>query len=162
MGVEVSLVLIKPEEARELSVFRKRVWETTYRGIYPDEIIDNFDYEFHDAKNLAMINSEEFLPYFIFADGEKAGYLILQKKEPLYVQSLYLLEGFRGRGIGRKIFEYIRDFCKKEGRTKFYLGCHPQNEKALGFYEKMGGVITEKDIGHKNNKENSFKIEFEI
>lgn len=159
--MEIEFVFVKPEEARFLSEMRRKVWLTTYRGIYPDKLLDEFDYEFHNNKNLRMINSEEFSVYFITADGEKAGYLILQYRNPLYVQSLYLLSDFRGKEIGRKTFEFIRENCRKIGIKKFYLGCHPENKNALGFYEKMGGIITEKDIGHENNMENSYKIEFE-
>ena len=159
----VSFIIAKPNEAKELSELRQKVWNTTYRGIYPDDIIDNFDYDFHNKKDHFRITSDDFLVYFITEENEKIGYLILEKKRPmLYVQSLYLLEGFRGKGIGRKAFEIIRGFCRENGYKEFYLGCHPQNEKALGFYERMGGVITERDEGHENNKENSVRIEFEV
>ena len=161
MNLEVSFVFVKPEEARLLSEFRRKVWLSTYRGIYPDELLDNFDYDFHDSKNLSMINSEEFSVCFITANGEKAGYLIIQHKDPLYIQSLYLLSDFRRKGIGTKVFGFIRKHCQENGISKFYLGCHPENKNALCFYEKMGGTVTEKDIGHENNRENSFKIEFE-
>lgn len=160
--MKVEFVFVKPEEAALLSEMRRKVWKSTYRGIYPDKLIDEFDYEFHNSKNLFMINSEEFSVYFIFAENEIAGYLILQHKKPLYVQSLYLLPEFQRKGIGRKTFEFIRENCRKEGRKKFYLGCHPENKNALAFYEKMGGAITEKDVGHENNRENSFKIEFDL
>ena len=160
--MKVEFVFVKPEEAALLSEMRRKVWESTYRGIYPDNLIDEFDYEFHNSKNLFMINSEEFSVYFIFAENEIAGYLILQHKKPLYVQSLYLLPEFQRKGIGRKTFEFIRENCRKEGTKKFYLGCHPENKNALAFYKKMGGAITEKDVGHENNRENSFKIEFDL
>lgn len=153
----------KPEEAKELSELRRKVWKTTYRGIYPDEIIDNFDYAFHNEKDFLRITSDEFEVFFICEGQEKIGYLILQKKRPLlYVQSLYLIEEFRKKGIGRKAFEIIRGFCRENGYDKFYLGCHPQNQNALGFYEKMGGIITARDEGHENNRENSVTIEFEV
>ncbi|MBQ7875309.1 MAG: GNAT family N-acetyltransferase [Oscillospiraceae bacterium] len=160
--MSVSFVTARPEEAKELSELRRKVWSTTYRGIYPDDMIDNFDYPMHNAKDLTRITAEDFTVYFITENGEKIGYLILQKKEILYVQSLYLLENFRGKGIGRAAFEKIREFCRKNGYDRFYLGCHPQNEKAIGFYLKMGGVITARDEGHEHNEENSIRIDFEI
>ncbi len=160
MKMEVSFAFAKPEEAHLLSEFRQKVWATTYRGIYPDKLIDEFDFDFHDSRNLQWINSEEYSVFFITADGEKAGYLILQHKNPLYVQSLYLLPEFRRKGIGRKTFKFIRKHCRENGMENFCLGCHPENKNALCFYEKMGGKITEKDIGHESNRENSFKIEF--
>ena len=76
MKMEVSFVFAKPEEAHLLSEFRQKVWATTYRGIYPDKLIDEFDFDFHDSRNLQWINSEEYSVFFITADGEKAGYLI--------------------------------------------------------------------------------------
>ena len=158
--MEVSFVFAKPEEAHLLSKFRQKVWATTYRGIYPDKLIDEFDFGFHDSRNLEWINSEKYSVFFITANGEKAGYLILEHKNPLYVQSLYLLPEFRRKGIGRKTFEFIREHCRENAIENFYLGCHPENKNALCFYEKMGGTVTEKDIGHENNRENSFKIEF--
>ena len=63
--MEIEFVPAKPEDARFLSEMRRKVWLTTYRGIYPDKMLDEFDYEFHDNKNLSMINSEEFSVYFI-------------------------------------------------------------------------------------------------
>lgn len=158
--MSTAFVPAKPEEAHLLSEFRQKVWATTYRDIYPDDLIDNFDFPTHDSRNLAWINSDEYLVFFITENDEKAGYLILQKKNPLYVQSLYLLENFRGKGIGKTAFGFIRSFCRENGIKNFYLGCHPQNEKALGFYQKMGGTITARDEGHENNRENNVKIEF--
>ena len=154
--------LVKPEEARELSELRCKAWRTTYRGIFSDELLNKFDFDFHDERNRMWIHSEKFEVYFIMENSQKIGYLILQKKEPLYVQSLYLLEEFRGKGIGRKVIEFVRDYCRGNGYSGFYLGCHPQNVRALGFYEKMGGVITARDEGHENNHENSVRLEFVV
>ena len=160
--MEINFLPIKPEHARELSEMRRKVWLTTYRGIYPDKMLDDFDYPFHDAKNLSMINSENFSVFFITSSSEKIGYLILEHKNPLYVQSLYLLEDFRRKGIGTKVFSFIRNFCLERKISRFYLGCHPQNKNALAFYEKMGGTITSRDEGHENNNENHVTIEFTI
>ena len=77
--MKIDFLPLKPEHARELAEMRRSVWLTTYRGIYPDKMLDEFDYPFHDAKNLSMINSKDFSVFFITANSEKAGYLILQK-----------------------------------------------------------------------------------
>ena len=34
-----------PEDARLLAETRRRAWDTTYRGIYPDAMIDEYDLE---------------------------------------------------------------------------------------------------------------------
>ena len=34
---------------------RRRIWDTTYRGIYPDSMIDDFDWAWHKEKELSRI-----------------------------------------------------------------------------------------------------------
>ncbi len=158
----VTFVLAKTSEAQELSELRRQVWETTYRGIYPDEMIDNFDFAFHNERNLMFIQSPNFVVYFILYGSEKIGYLILRKKDPLHLQSLYLLAEYRGKGIGTMAFDFVRDYCRECGVSKFDLDCHPDNIGSLAFYAKMGGVITHRDEGHENNEENGVQIEFSV
>lgn len=157
---EIKFVPAKESEAAELSALRQKVWATTYRGIYRDEDIDNYDFRLHEEKDLFRIRSVDFSVFFITFGGEKIGYLILQNEIPLYIQSLYLLEGYRRKGIGTAAFEFIRSVCAKRGEDSFYCHCNPENEKALAFYKKMGGTITSYNIGHENHMENSVRIEF--
>ncbi len=109
-----------------------------------------------------FIQSPNFLVYFIAYGTETIGYLILRKKALFHLQSLYLLSQYRGKGIGRMAFAFVRDYCKEHGISKFDLDCHPDNITALAFYEKMGGVIAQWDTGHKNNEENGVRIVFDV
>ena len=158
----VSFVPARPEDTRALSELRCRVWLTTYRGIYPDDMLDNFDYAFHDERNRAWIASERHEVRFITLEGENIGYLILVKGDPMHVQSLYLLEAYRGRGYGREAMAFIREACRRHGASSFFLTCHPRNRRALGFYAKMGGVITGRDEGNDHEYENSVRLDFRI
>ncbi len=158
----IAFILANPEDAPALSELRRQVWETTYRGIYPDEMIDDFDYAFHNERNLMYIHSPNFVVYFILDGTEKIGYLILRKKDPLHLQSLYLLEQYRGRGIGTMAFDFVRSYCREHGISQFGLDCHPDNTGSLAFYAKMGGVIIQRDEGHENNEENGVQILFAI
>ncbi len=158
----ITFVLAKTSEAPELSELRRKVWQTTYRGSYPDDMIVNFDYAFHNERNRMFIQSERFIVYFIMDGAKRIGYLILQKNDPLHLQSLYLLDAYRGKGIGTMAFNLVRSYCREHGITKFDLDCHPDNSGSLAFYAKMGGVITHRDEGHRHNEENGLRIEFTI
>ena len=46
-----------PEDARLLAETRRRAWDTTYRGIYPDAMIDEYDWNLIMALNAAMVRS---------------------------------------------------------------------------------------------------------
>lgn len=41
---DVRFVLASISDAETFGQLRKQCWQSTYRGIYPDEIIDNFDF----------------------------------------------------------------------------------------------------------------------
>ena len=45
----------RAEDARLLAETRRRAWDTTYRGIYPDAMIDEYDLEAHTARDAARI-----------------------------------------------------------------------------------------------------------
>ncbi len=160
--MDAVFVLAQPEDAEVLSELRRRVWATTYRGIYPDEMIDDFDYAFHHARNRAYIASDCFAVYLIKDGGEPIGYLILKKGNPLHLQSLYLLKAYRGQGIGRAAFDLVRQYCRNDGIEKFDLDCHPDNTGALAFYARMGGAIVSRDEGHERNEENGVRIVFSL
>ena len=44
------------EDVPEIIALRHQIWGTTYRGIYPDDMIDNFDWAWHQEKELLRIN----------------------------------------------------------------------------------------------------------
>ena len=40
----------KEEDCKILSIIKHKVWLTTYRGIYDDSDLDNYDYLYHENK----------------------------------------------------------------------------------------------------------------
>ena len=38
------------EDVPEIIALRHQIWGTTYRGIYPDDMIDNFDWAWHQER----------------------------------------------------------------------------------------------------------------
>ncbi len=42
---DVMVRMAKEKEVLEIAKVKQKCWETTYKGIYEDELIDNFDYE---------------------------------------------------------------------------------------------------------------------
>ena len=43
--MNVEFVLAEASDAAAISPLRQRIWDTTYRGVYPDAIIDDFNYD---------------------------------------------------------------------------------------------------------------------
>ena len=84
---------------------------------------------------------------YVAEDNQKiVGFItgeILSKKEWYTVQlgtinNLFVLEEYRGKGIGKKLMETMMDAFKEKGINNFELYALNNNENALKFYEKLG------------------------
>ncbi len=146
---------------------RQKAWDTCYRGILPNEMIDKFDYDFHITREQKNLQNPRFHTYLVMDDEECAGYFTyICSPKPLWrdyyfrLLSLYLLPELQKKGLGRRIFLYIAKQCGEMGHQKLYLSCDPQNTNALAFYYHMGCRVVFEDIGHECSYENSIEFEF--
>ncbi len=155
------------EDAPLLAATRQKAWAATYRGIYPDDVIDNFDYAWHTAREEKNLRDPSIHTYLIM-DGKNCGgyFTFFIKDRPIWrdyrvrLFSLYLLPSLQGRGLGRKILESVKSECRSLGISKLYLSCNPQNTPAMSFYRHMGGRIVAEDTGHENPQEDTIELEF--
>ena len=69
MTEQVEFVPAKAGDAESIGRLRQRIWDTTYRGIYPDTDIDGFDYEWHRERDLRRISDPSFMVYLIRCGG---------------------------------------------------------------------------------------------
>ena len=163
MAAQVEFVPAKASDAAAISALRRRIWDTTYRGIYPDAAIDDFDYAWHRQRDLQRIADPSFTVCLIRSGAEKIGYLIFQEADSgLVLHSLYVLREYQHRGIGKKAFALLRDRCREKGLRGFSCQCNPHNENAMEFYRRMGGTVTKTDIGHENRQEDTVVFRFDL
>lgn len=112
-------------------------------------------------------NMDPVLPYAMYqehlaeqqvivaeAAGQVAGVVIyvthrisggpMQKRKVLFVDSMAVEERYRGQGIGHKLFDYVRQLCRKQQYDGLELQVNARNAAARAMYEKYG--FTEKSI----------------
>ena len=96
------------EDVPEIIALRHQIWGTTYRGIYPDDMIDNFDWAWHQEKELLRINDPAYSVYLLQKDDQNIGYLTISRTDGIVLQSLYILSecflGCRGCGCSALVF----------------------------------------------------------
>ncbi|MDE6140978.1 MAG: GNAT family N-acetyltransferase [Bacilli bacterium] len=145
------------EDVKNLSKLKQLVWDETYRGIYDDDIIDNFDYTKSENSFQGIIDNASISLYVVESEDELVGYMsvgVPVRKFADYNQEiglLYLRKDFQHQGIGRKLFNMGYNEIKNNGYANFFISCNKYNMKAREFYEKMGGKLIheDEDIGNK-------------
>ena len=158
-----------PADAPALARVRRQSWESAYRGIFRDELLDDFDYEEHTHRLLRNM-AEPGKDVYILEDGEIAvGFLVISAPEtPLYrdfpvcLNALYLIPAYHRRGIGRRTMAFAENWCRQRGFDRFFLSCSLHNYRARAFYEAMGGRLGEIDSGHTDRGEDTCYYEFEV
>ena len=137
------------EDLPEVAKLHVDSWNNTYKGIiaqnHLENMKNNLDKRIERMKNefslrnmiVATIN-DKIVAFSEFAlsnefskdldiDCELCG---------LYVKNEYLKSG-----IGTQVFNYVRNLFISNNKKKMGLWCVKENENAINFYKRKGGVI---------------------
>ena len=159
--------IAEQKDAPILAATRQKVWDATYRGIYPDEMIEQYDLAFFTAKDYERISNPENKVWLAMDAELCVGYLVVgpcgfgkYKDFDFCLNSLYLLPAYQNIGLGRKAFGLTAAECCSRGRNKFFCRCSPYNLNAVGFYKHMGGILGAQSLGHLNKAEDAVYFEF--
>lgn len=144
----MEFMLASEKDAKELSYLKKEVWENTYRGIYDDNKIDNYDYLRREEKFKRLINDDEQEVYVCKDDNKIVGYMVLGKSlhegldgYDLTINDLGVASSYQRKGIGKNFI----DIAKSKNK-KLFNCCNFYNKKAQVFYEKMGAKVAKVEI----------------
>jgi len=83
--------------------------------------------------------------FLIKEDAVVAGYVVLTFQYGLevggretFVDELFIKEPHRGRGLGRRTFQFLDEFCRQNHILAIHLAVELHNERARRFYESIG------------------------
>lgn len=139
--------LANESDCDNLSRVKQQAWSESYRGIYSDEKIDNFDYQKNSNTFLSIINNPNIELYVVEDNNRLVGYMSCGMPLRTYkdykqdVGLLYLLKEYQRKGIGRELFNIAYEKIKEKGYNSFFISCNKYNIPAQIFYKKMGGVV---------------------
>lgn len=85
--------------------------------------------------------------YVLYADGISIGYGIIREEESCSLLTGGLVKTYRGKGIGREIFQFLIDIVKQKNlQTPIELDVREDNVTAQNLYIKLGfGFISQEN-----------------
>ena len=123
------------------------VWNTTYKGIYPDEKLTGYDVGKNERIFQTIVNNPE-IDIYIAADQDRiVGFMTCGKPYKPFmhyeqeVGLLYILKEYQRKGIGKGFFDIARKQVKEAGYGEFVVAVNSQNVNAINFYLSMGGKV---------------------
>lgn len=143
---DISYRLAEYKDCLDLAIVKKQVWNTTYRGIYPDESLNNFDIDRNVTIFEKIIDNPNINLFVVFDREIVIGFMDIGSPFKPYMNFkqelglLYILEEYQRRGIGKLLLNVARDIVRANGYNEFLVSCKRKNVNGQRFYEAMGGI----------------------
>jgi ribosomal protein S18 acetylase RimI-like enzyme len=138
-------------EAREtdLQLVRKYTVETAWTTFSENErkALDKEKWTKHILEGFEKLSERETDRIFVAEDESHAflGYLWVGEGSNMmtglkhgYIYDIFVKEGFRGKGIGKKLLEKAESYCRGKGYSRILLMVSTSNETATRLYNRMG------------------------
>ena len=137
------------EDAIGIATVQVSSWQTSYKGLMPDEAIASRSLERRLANWEKNLSNEERQSITLVAviEGKVVGFVTGGKPQNVVegfdgeLYAIYLLQDAQGEGIGRKLMQTLATRMHKAGYKNLILSVLKNNTKSRGFYEKMGGTL---------------------
>jgi GNAT superfamily N-acetyltransferase len=147
----IFLVAASARDLEPIALLHAQSWRNTYRGIVPDEFLDQVadsDRRKFWAARFASTAADRRLLLQALSAGSLLGFVsVILDAEPRWgarLDSLHVRADAKGSGIGRTLFEAAREWIARASPgTAMHLWCVERNHIARRFYERQGGAIVE-------------------
>lgn len=135
------------EDAKGIAKVHVDSWRTTYKHILPKDFLQKLSYD-QRTNSWNQNLSEEDNTIFVAenSDGEIIGFGTCGKRETNHVNhsgdltSIYLLEEYQGKGIGKQLMEQLFTHFNKLGFNRVFVEVLEDN-KTRFFYEYYGAEL---------------------
>lgn len=146
--------LATPSDAGAIATIHVRAWQTVYRGLVPDAILDGFDIDQRIARWTRVLETESGA-----SEGEHRTWVIEDGAGPPVgfatsgpgrdesapppdgageVYAIYLATEAIGRGVGRALFTHAVTDLTSRGYASIVVWVFEANPLARRFYEAAG------------------------
>ena len=137
--------------ARRVHELACRIWHECYSDVLPPEQIDYMLDTYHSEGSVLEELSDGYVYRIISEGGKDIGYCGFRAEDDsVYIGKLYLLEDYRGKGFGSRMFSMIDSYALSKGIRKEYLRVN-RNNPTVAIYERKGFTVRESvvtDIGN--------------
>jgi ribosomal protein S18 acetylase RimI-like enzyme len=127
----------------------RKIWTEHFSPIIGMPQVEYMLKEWQSALAIKRCLVQGYKYYLIDLDGVSVGYLgVLARpdKGELFLSKFYLLSECRGRGIGRQMMDFVKEFARGNGLKKIALNTNKKNLDTIRFYEKAGFCDRSSDV----------------
>jgi ribosomal protein S18 acetylase RimI-like enzyme len=122
-------------------------WLGTYSKIIPPEELKSYlNLSCSDKKLKELVNDKFTKGIIAEADRKPVGWMritISPTENKFFVNQLYVLDEYQGKGIGKKLIKLAEKEALKNNFTKIWLGVMSENVLSVKWYKSLGFIFDE-------------------
>jgi ribosomal protein S18 acetylase RimI-like enzyme len=117
-------------------------WKDAYRDVLPAAYLnDELDADLDRHWQSVDISDDDVV--LVAENDEAIGFIAVWVRPDPYIDNLHVRPGLRSRGVGRRLMAAAAERLIAAGHATAYLWVVAENDRAIAFYERLGGVRTE-------------------
>ena len=128
----------------------KTIWNQHYTPIIGQSQVD-YMLEKYQSKAAVKNDIKNGYTYYIaYLDNEPQGYCAVKMDDGVFLSKFYVIDEARGKGIGKSLLGYVKDYGNQHGAKRIWLTCNKGNP-TLDIYKNLGYEVTKSivtDIGN--------------
>ena len=129
----------------------QEIWNEHYIPIIGENQVKYMLENFQSREAVSLQIKEGFLYYLISHNDSYAGYFsVILRDTDLFLSKIYIKAENRGKGIGKKVFQFAEKIALDNKLTEILLTANKNNLNSIKSYEKSGFVVVDsvvQDIG---------------
>ena len=98
------------------------------------ELIREWIFEKKKANVIFVMDGEKEVGYALYFYN----YSTFTGKAGIYLEDLFVLPEYRGKGYGKELFNELKRICKEEKLGRIDWQCLDWNEPSIKFYDSLG------------------------
>lgn len=147
----VKIRAARPEDAEIILKLGKETFVESHATSAPKSDLDEYvSKNFSLAKITEELNDAKNIFHLIYFEDEVAGYSkiiphfpnpLIETQNVTKLERLYIKKDFYSQKLGLRLFQFNLDLAKNRNQKGVWLYVWVGNERALGFYRKVGFSI---------------------
>jgi len=134
-----------PSDLQDIAVIQIESWKDSYADALPVEFLAgqiNLDFERHwneieiQNKDIVLVAEEDLL----------VGFVAVWCRPIPFIDNLHVRPPQRSKKVGSALMKAVAKELINEGHKTAYLWVFESNEKAIRFYERLGGIKKEQSM----------------
>jgi len=98
---------------------------------------------FTNLENLKKMKDKEIGMFGLFEEGIQIGFVAIEKANDIfYIERLSVLPGYRHKGYGKLLMDFVFNYVKAQGAKKVSIGIVDENSVLKNWYKLYGFIET--------------------